>query len=99
MIARAGSLLVDTMASLRWLLPVLLVIVAAALLCLDGHLLVRGVRPSERSSLGVWIADNFWIVVGCLLALYVVAHYPSIAPIRIRAPATGACVSASYTIP
>ena len=76
MIARAGSLVVDTMASLRWLLPVLLVIVVAALLCLDGHLLVRGVRPSERSSLGVWIADNFWILVGCLLALYIVAHYP-----------------------
>jgi hypothetical protein len=64
------------MESLRWLLPVLLVVVVAALLVLDGHILLRGMRPSERSLLRTWLASNFWILLGCLLALYVVAHYP-----------------------
>jgi hypothetical protein len=76
MIARFASLVLDTMDGLRWLLPGILVAVTAVVLVLDGHVILRGLRQRERFSAGSWLTDNFWILVGSALALYVMWHYP-----------------------
>jgi hypothetical protein len=76
MVVRIASLALETMDGLRWLLPAILAAVVLAVVCLDGHLIWRGTGRRERASAGQWIADNFWILVGSLLAIYVVWHYP-----------------------
>ena len=76
MTARFASLVLGAMDGLRWLLPGILVVVTLAVLALDGHVILRGLRQRERSSLGTWVADNFWILTGSVLALYIMWHYP-----------------------
>jgi hypothetical protein len=69
-------MVLDTMDGLRWLLPGILVAVTIVVLLIDGHVILRGLRQRERASLGAWLTDNFWILVGSIMALYVMWHYP-----------------------
>jgi hypothetical protein len=76
MIGRLASLVLDTMSGMRWLLPVLLAGVAVAVLWSDGPLFCRWLRRGERVSAQRWIRDNFWILIGFAMALYLAWHYP-----------------------
>jgi hypothetical protein len=73
---RFASLILDTMNSLRWLLPALLVIVAVGVLWIDRPLFCGWLRRGEQISGRQWLADNFWILVGIAMALYLACHYP-----------------------
>ena len=76
MIDRLSSLLLDTWNGMRWALPALLVVVGAAVLLIDGHVLWCSLRRGEAGALRRWLMDNFWILVGFALAIYLARHYP-----------------------
>jgi hypothetical protein len=73
---RFVRLILDTMNGMRWLLPALLVIVVVGVLWIDGPFFCWWLRRGEQTSGRQWLADNFWILVGVAMALYLAWHYP-----------------------
>jgi hypothetical protein len=76
MVDRLAGLILDTWSGTRWLLPTVAGGVAAAMLWIDGHLLWRWLRKGETISVQRWVRDNFWILIGFMLAVYLACHYP-----------------------